>query len=483
MAAPIDSPVLDATLRRVAERARRRRRNAALLRAAWAGAAAAAIVAGWHVWDRLQDVRPLPLAAATGLVAATALVAAVARLVRGDTTDEVRAAREIDRRLGLDDRTSAALAVARGGSASRLAEFVVRDAEETLRIAAPRVEAAFPQAPPAASWRPLRSLAYVAAALIALAVFLDFVWIGVRGGIWPGRPAPGGEPSPEAAAVADSPQREGGTPGPGPVRPSEPPPPQGAHKDDTTAPAPGDVRVAIRPSKQEFAADEPVTVTVSAAPTGELAGPRTYDVRVAVDGIDVDTGSELTVNPSVAPGSGAEIDLRKVPGLKLPAGEHEVRARLTTRTTHEDHASAPARFRIRPPKDETRKDEGGDGKKPKPKPPEPQPKEPPPPQPGDPKRNEKQPPPPQGALPPPPPLDRHVVVPLFGEGDEVKKKGVVLVIDPSGGTATPQARRPLDDVLTDARRRAEDAVDSARVPAADRDLVRRYFELLEALRR
>src|SRR5204863_8350064 len=120
------------------------------------------------------------------------------------------------------------------------------------------------------------------------------------------------------------------------------------------------------------------------------------------------------------------------PGLKLEPGEHAARARLTTRSTHEEHFSEPVKFRIRPPKNDDK--DGGDKspkQKEKPQPQQPQPKS------GDPK---KEPPPPKSdGNPPPPPavLDKKVVVPLFGEGEEVKKHGLVLVLDPGGGIETP----------------------------------------------
>ena len=57
----------------------------------------------------------------------------------------------------------------------------------------------------------------------------------------------------------------------------------------------------------------------------------------------------------------------------------------------------------------------------------------------------------------------------------------MLVLDSGGGDRRPPVPRPLGEVLPDARRRAEDAVDRAGVRARDRDLVRRYFERLRAL--
>jgi hypothetical protein len=243
----------------------------------------------------------------------------------------------------------------------------------------------------------------------------------------------------------------------------------------------GDIRVAMRMAKDEYDDKEPVACAVAAAATGDISRPRTFDLRVAVDGVEVDTGVELTVDPARPEGDRTELDLLQVPGLKLAAGEHVARAKLTTRTSHEEHASEPVKFTIRPPKDDDKNDGNAPPKpKPKPKPdPQQQPQQPPPPEP----EKKKDEPAAQAPVPPPPATDKHVVTPLFGEGDTVKKHGLVLVLDPGGGTETPPVTRPLGDALPDAKRRAEEAVDRARVSAEDRELVRRYFDLLEELRK
>ena len=136
------------------------------------------------------------------------------------------------------------------------------------------------------------------------------------------------------------------------------------------------------------------------------------------------------------------------------------------------------KFRIRPPKDD--KDENRPKKDPPPKRkavPQPEPRS------GDPDKKQDEPNQPGPPPPPPASLEKKVVVPLFGEGETVHKKGLVLVLDPGGGTDALPTRRPIDEALERAKRRAEEAVDRAGVRAEDRDLVRRYFELLEALRR
>jgi len=240
------------------------------------------------------------------------------------------------------------------------------------------------------------------------------------------------------------------------------------------------LRVTVTMTKDVFGAKEPVTATIAAVATGDLPGASEFDLRIGVDGGDEDTGVVLRVDPSRPAGDRAEIDLRRVPGLKLAAGEHVAVARITTRTTHEEHVSEPVKFRIEAEEGpDDKKDKGGGTP-----PPQKSPPPPPPPHgqgPGDAKKDPQQTPP----APPLPPvaLDRKVVTPLFGEGDEVKKKGLVLVLDPGGGDAGAPVRKPLEDALPDAKRRAEAAVDRSRLRDDDKDLVRRYFDLLGRLRR
>jgi hypothetical protein len=300
----------------------------------------------------------------------------------------------------------------------------------------------------------------------------------------PGFPQPGAGEAKEGAPPSKAPpRRDGASPRKQSV-PEKPPdpdaPPDAERKQPKT---PGDVRVTVQLPQEEFDAGAPVPAMVTAAPTGELASAKTFDVRIAVDEADADSGATLHVDPAVPDGMRTEVDVAKVPALKLVPGEHTLRARLTTRDSHEEHWSDPVTFRIRPPKDDKKDDQGPKGDQPKPKPkPEPQEK----PQQREPQAPPKQDDPKKGGGPPPLPpaaLDRKVVVPLFRDGEEVKKTGLVLVLDPSGGTGAPPARRPLDDALPEARRQAEESVDNARVPAEDKALVRRYFDGLETLRK
>jgi hypothetical protein len=481
------APTLEETLSRLLARERGRRRDAALSRTSAATALAAVLVAAWRIGDRVMGHEPIPVALGLGLVALMALVG-VAFAVRAATSrSEREMAREVDRRLGLDDRASAALTIVRGGATSRLAAFVVGDAESALRTAAPRIDAAFPSRPAKRVTAFARGLAKVALVLAGLAVLAELLTVGGPLRWLPGISKDGGEPSADVPPTKDAPHRDGKEPEK-PRDPDKPPPKPDAAPTPQTPKHPtpeGHVLVAIKPTKEEYEAEEPVNVAVSATATGEIAGTRTFDLRVSVDGVDVDAGVEMNVDPSRPEGDHEDVDLRKVPGLKIDAGEHVARARLTTRTTHEEYESAPAKFRVKPkPQDDKKKDDDDNkGGAPKPKP-KPQPQQPKPEQKSeDPSKKEGR--PPTEAPPPPPPaaMDKKVVVPLFGEGEEVKKRGLVLVLDPGGGLETPPKERPLDEALPDARRRAESAVDRAGVRPEDRELVRRYFELLEALRK
>src|SRR5262249_52800007 len=157
--------------------------------------------------------------------------------------------------------------------------------------------------------------------------------------------------------------------------PSKTPTPAKPKPDDAEKPATpeGGVHVAIQPSKDEYDADEPIPVSVVATATGEIRGVRAFDLRVAVDGDDCDTGVEMTLAPGRPEGARATLDLRQVPGLKIEAGEHVARARLATRASRDEHESAPAKFRVRAPKDDRKKKDDSPNENPKPKP-KPQPK-------------------------------------------------------------------------------------------------------------
>lgn len=114
---------------------------------------------------------------------------------------------------------------------------------------------------------------------------------------------------------------------------------------------------------------------------------------------------------------------------------------------------------------------GGAGGKP---PPEPPPE--PPPTPERPPTEPKPPP------PPPPPSGREEAVrPLTHDGETVKKDAAVVEVRaPDAGTQPPPAV-PLADALREFDRVVERAVGSERIPAADKDYLRRYFRALQRL--
>jgi hypothetical protein len=467
------APALEETLRRLAARERRGNRRAALRRALAATALALLVVAAWRAADRVLGREPMPLAWALALVGVAACVGVVAVLRAAAGRGEEAIARAIDRRLGLEDRASAALAVLRGGASSRLSGYVVADADAAVRGAQHRVDALFPERSAAgagflARWALRGALAAVVLAL--LAELIGLAPLVRRPGSTPGP----GDPSPEAGEEGEAPPEEPGS-GPGPAPAGEggdatrPPEPE-SRKDPE--PADASVQVTLRMTKDEYGPDEPIEAFVAAAPNGAGGGARTFDVRISVDGIEADTGALLRVAPDAKDGESVTIDLRRVPGLRIGPGERTARARLVTRTDREEHGSEEARFRVRGP--EEPQGEGPKGEEPKPEP-KPQGRE---------SRPEPEEKPPESAPPPPPAsTERKVVVPLFGEGELVRKKGPVLVLDPRGGSEGPPKRARVEDALPDARRRAEESVDVARLPDADRELVRRYFELLESLGR
>ena len=480
MADSLSAPVLEATLARLAGRERRRGRDAATRRALVAVAIAVLLVCAARVFDLVMGRPPLPVTAALALVTLVALVGA-AFVIRGAAgRSEAEMSRDLDRRLGLDDRMSSALCLLRGTPTSQLSAYVVSDAESVLARAAPRVDAAFPVKPERRVTWLVRWLFMAAAVAIVLTIIAQLLTLNGPLRILPGISIGGGDPQPLVPPTKDAPRRSESKPAPASSQTPQPDAGEAKRSPPKRDSAKAEVKASIKMSKDEFDSAEPVNAAVTAAATGELAGAKTFDLRVSVDGVECDTGSELTVDPAIPQGDRVEVDLKLVPGLKLTPGEHVATARLTDRTTHEEHTSAPVKFRIAPPPDDKNdaenKDKGAAPPPPKPKP-EPEARA------GAPKPNDVEPSPPGAPPPPPPATQKHVVVPLFGDGETVKKKGLVLVLDPSGGNETPPERRAVGDALPAAKRRAEEAVDRAKLSDADRDLVRRYFDLLGELRR
>ena len=470
------APLLLETIERLLSRERKRRRGAALRRALLTTTLSIVIIALWRVADRVYAREPMPVAFAAFLVVAVFVFGIAVTIRRAVGGNAATMARELDTRLALSDRASSALAIVRGGSDSRLAPFVLRDAETAIESAGARIDVHFPAATKRRGILTVRRQAIIAAVAIALAILAELLTIGGPLSWLPGSKSDATR-DPTEEPAEDEPRPGGGKEGDkGAPRPATKP----ENPDEKPKPAAptGELSVTMLMAKDEFGPDEPVAAKVSATATGPLAGATGFDVRISVDDEEIDAGVRIDVDPARPGGASVDLDLAKIPGLRLPPGEHTARARLTTRIDREEHVSPPVKFRIRD-RDDGKGDQQG-GKKPPHKPePQPQPQQPQ----DDPQKPEQK--DPQGAPPPPPPvaLERKIAVPLFGEGDLVKKRGPVLVLDPGGGTEAQPERRPIGDALPEAKRRAETAIDQARLSEADRALVRRYFELLEELRK
>jgi hypothetical protein len=398
---------------------------------------------------------------AIGAVAAAALAAWTVFLLSRPVAAS-RAARELDRRLELDDAVASAVAVRELERVTPLGRRVLVEAEEALAAASPRLERAFPLAPtPRAGVWLLRATA-LAALLWCLALVAASL-PELSGTPNAGRPGiddvvGGGDLVPLGA---ESPDEEGERPEP-PGKPpeAEPDEPQKPEEEPEPEPEPDaprepPIRARVRTSKAEYASHEPVLAVVSAVPTIELKGDATYDVRIVLDKNECDTGLALDVSPSRPEPTARALSLGELPPPmpKLQPGEHELKAVLVPRGGGKPIETETVR----------------EGQPPKPPPPKPPPKQ---------QGGEKDPPPGEPPLPPPE-LDKKVVMPLFREGERVEKKGAVLVLDPSGGPSRPPRKRPLGEALPGAKQRAEQAVDRARLDEEDRELVRRYFEGLE----
>lgn len=437
------------------------------------------------------------------------LVVAAVRALR--SADERAIASELDERLGLPDLVTTALALARGRVESPLGAFVAAQAGAALE--GDRARAALVSIRDARVERVARIAARLALlawlAVVALLV-LDwlrsfhwpFAFLG-RGpadvGILPQPTSSSDRPIPATAAgpTGDETGRSDGETRPAPAAEdaANPTPPA----DERDEP---DVRVKARPARESFAEGEAVLVVVSATPTRELPADRDLRLSLDVDGHEAPARGDLRVGPSAPLGAGTIQDLSRIPGLagRLSPGEHTVRARLTDARTGETFESEPTKFRVESDGDD---DGGGGGGSNEPKP-DPQQPQPPPPD-AEPQGAPPTEPPPQADNPPPRPeppsepdapralppepkvavkLDPQVVVPLFGPGDEIAKQGPRVVLVPGGGPQdAPVREADLSDALPEAARRAEADVDRAGVRAADRALVRRYFDELRRLLR
>lgn len=487
-----DCPELERLLARAAGRVRGRRAAVgALLGLGMSGVVACALEL---VRTAQASVGEPPFGHLFAFGAGAAVLAvgvAFAVSARWGRVDEEALARGLDRRLGLPDTAATVLALSRGTIASPLAPYVVESASGPLAAAIPRVDAAFVLDRPArAALRGLAASAIVTwLCAIALLVADLLHWFDFGFGLLGRHP----DRDTGVAAQADPdvdrpvPAGKGGAPGgdaPRPSAPDERPP--DPPNPDRESPAPPedahepDVRAVVKPARESFRRDEPVLVVVSALPTREIAADRTLTMSLDVDGTDAPARQTLTLGPTAPLGAGEIVDLRRVPGLagKLGAGEHRVTARLRE-ADGTTYASAPATFRIEA--------DGGPGgaKKPEPKP-KPDAADPPPqPPPGsapEPQTRGPGVPPPEL---PPRTFDPKIVVPLFRDGEEIAKRGPVVVLEPGGGRSPEDAPRqvPAESAIEDAARRAESQVDRGSVRPSDRDLVRRYFEGVRRLLR
>ena len=182
-------------------------------------------------------------------------------------------------------------------------------------------------------------------------------------------------------------------------------------------------------------------------------------------------------------------DLRSLPGLgaKLGPGKHRVSGELRDGAGKAVATAPEVEITV---EGEEEKEEGGGTPPPPPAPapgagkPEPPPippppsAPPPPPSPGAPPP--PAPPPPVIPLPPSAFQDKRIR-PLFGDGEEIVKKGPILVLDPEGGRGEPAREAPPEEVLAEVRARAEAAARREGIDPADAATVRRYFEALRRL--
>lgn len=434
----------------------------------------------------------LPTVMGLGIVAPLLGAAAVFALT--PRCAPARAAREIERRLGIDDRVSCARALVAGEVASPLGGHVILAAETTLARSRPALRTVFARRPGRSERRVLLGLVPVLAALVTL-LFLardagvPWSFEGFGGGAAHAKAGPAGDEESHGTAEGRRPDSDAPDPDADPDAPPDGPEPPEPGEDPPLPPGPADAgaRARLLSTRDVYRAEEPVMLVVAATPTADLARETRYTVVLEVDGVRCAAPMSLAVSPDRPEGESASLDLRFLPGAaeKLEPGTHKARAILDPGDGTGLARSDEVEFRVegRPKSDD--EDKGGE-------PPPPQPglsEAPPPPAPTpepdrpDPTAFEPAgdiPPPPEA--PPPPPLDtgfeKKVVVPLFGEGEEVEKTGPVVVLRPGSSPAAGPESVPLGDALPDAVRRAESQVDRGRVRPADRALVLRYFERL-----
>jgi len=477
---------LDAHLARVSRRVRMRRLVVTLSVAGFAlgivGAGFASVEAlttrfggeGWMHWG--TAVRPILLLGV--------LAAAVRAWTTGVSRD--RLAREVDRRLGLADRTSSALAVAGGHVISSLGTRLLVETSERLDAASATLDEAFPARPRRSLMALLRAGSIAVAAWVAVILLSHFVGSGGGGTSFDQLPGT----APEAADTGDAepapeppPPDESDDPEPEPDVEPEPEPDTPEPEPEPPQPPPGPLATAeLVLSAEEFDEGDALLTLAVGKPGAGLTAPRGFTIAIEVDGQPLGTGKSVALSPAEAGGGIVPIRIGRLPGgpEALRPGQHEAVLVLEPEGGGEAIRSEQKSFRIR-----GGDDGGGGGGSPPPPPDQPEPEpEPAPPeeQPPDEGGGEEEEEPAEGEDPElPAETEKKIVVPLFDEGLEVEKIGPRLVLVPGGGPDDPPRRVPLEEALADAQRRAEAAVDRAGVRAADRELVRRYFERLRKL--
>lgn len=165
-----------------------------------------------------------------------------------------------------------------------------------------------------------------------------------------------------------------------------------------------------------------------------------------------------------------DLDLRTLPALagRLTPGLHVAQARLVPLADpfRQAQRSAPLEVEIQPPP------VGGAP------PPGPDPQPPPPASP---------PPPPEATDGPPEPAPvpaggrEEAIVPFIHPGETVRKERAVVAARAPDAAPVPPPPQPLEEALREPARAAEQAVARERIAPADRELVRRYFQVLRRL--
>ena len=495
---------IDAHLQRAAQRVRARRLVVTLSSGGLLVAVVGAITASWEAWLVVSGgdanvagvAAPFRVAIVIGLVVACAVA-----WTRG--VSRATLARDVDQRLGLADRTATAVALANGTVTSALRDRVLADTSAALDAAGIELERAFPASPRRATLHLLRAASVAVAIWVAIVLASRFVGSGGGGQTLPG--LPGTAPVPAETADGDP-----GTGLPPDTPDQEPEPEPGAPEGTEPEPAPPDPDV-VQPedpeipepeappagpqataqlvlSATEFDPGDDILTLAVAKPGAGLTAPKGFVLSVEVDGTVLRTGDKAALDPGEARGTLSPLRLGRLAGAEdvLKPGEHEAVLLLEPEGGGAVVRSEPVKFKIRGDKPGD-----GDGQPPPPDPSQPppqpeQPPEPPPPPPAQPEQPEAgggdEQPPDEGDPPPmPEKTERKVVVPLFGEGEEIEKIGPRLVLVPGGGPESPPRRVPLEEAWDEAQKRAESFVDRAGVRAEDRDLVRRYFERLRKL--